>query len=100
MGTPSWEKGDRIPKAGTGSVSRAQTREERRRNRMRRRQEDKEDGPFMASRCQHAQSKLMCIAKKIKVNVSVISYSLYLLYFLFQENKSFGVSTICIHPLM
>jgi hypothetical protein len=24
----------------------------------------------------------------------------YLLYLLFQENKSFGASTICIHPLM
>jgi hypothetical protein len=24
----------------------------------------------------------------------------YLLYLLFQENKSFGVRTICIHPLM
>jgi hypothetical protein len=29
---------------------------------MRRRQEVKEDDPFMASRCQHAQSKLVCIA--------------------------------------
>ena len=25
---------------------------------------------------------------------------MYLLYLLFQENKSFGVRTICIHPLM
>jgi hypothetical protein len=64
------------------------------------RQEDKEEDPFMASRCQYAQSKLMCIAKKIEVNVSVVLYSLYLLYLLFQENKSFGASTICIHPLM
>jgi hypothetical protein len=31
---------------------------------MRRRQEVKEDDPFMASRCQHAQSKLTCIAQK------------------------------------
>ncbi len=100
MGAPFWERGDRIPKAGTGSVSWAQTREERRRDRMRRQQEDKEDDPFMASRCQHAQSKLMCIAKKIEVNVLVILYSLYLLYLLLQENKSFGASTICIHPLM
>jgi hypothetical protein len=67
---------------------------------MRERQEDKEDDPFMASRCQHAQSKLMCTAKKIGVNVSVILYLLYLLYLLFQENKSFHVSAICIHPLM
>ncbi len=62
MGTPSWEKGGRIPKVGTRSVSWAQTKEEGRRDRMRRRQEVKEDDPFMASRCQHAQSKLVCIA--------------------------------------
>jgi hypothetical protein len=70
------------------------------RDRMRRRQEDKEDDPFMASGCQHAQSELMCTARKIKVNVSVMYILLYLLYLLFQENKSFGASTICIHPLM
>jgi hypothetical protein len=67
---------------------------------MRRRQEDKEDDPFMASGCQHAQSEFMCIAKKIEVNISVMMYLLYLLYLLFQENKLFGASTICIHPLM
>jgi hypothetical protein len=78
MGAPFWERGNRTPKTGTVSVSWAQTREERRRDRMRRRQEDKEDDPFMASRCQHAQSKLICIAKKIEVNVLVILYSLYL----------------------
>jgi hypothetical protein len=32
-------------------------REEGRLDRMRRREEVKENGPFMASRCQHAQSK-------------------------------------------
>jgi hypothetical protein len=31
---------------------------------MRRRQEVKEDDPFMASRCQHAQSKLVCITSE------------------------------------
>jgi hypothetical protein len=30
---------------------------------MRRQQEVKEDDPFMASRCQHAQSKLTCITQ-------------------------------------
>ena len=39
---------------------------------MRRRPEDEEDDPFMASGCQHAQSELMCTAKKIKVNVSMM----------------------------
>jgi hypothetical protein len=42
------------------------------RDRTRSRQEDEEDNPFMASGCQHAQSELMCIARKIKVNVSVM----------------------------
>ncbi len=31
---------------------------------MRRRREDKEDDPFTASECQHAQSKLMCTAEE------------------------------------
>ncbi len=100
MGAPSWREGDRVPQAGTRSVSWAQIREEERRDEMRKRQEVKEDYPFMASRCEHAQSKLMCIAKKKRVNMSVTLYSLYLLYLLFQENKSFGANTICIHPLM
>ncbi len=56
------ERGDQISKAGTRSVSWAQIREEERRDRMGRRQEVKEDDPFMVSRCQHAQSKLMCTA--------------------------------------
>jgi hypothetical protein len=42
----------------------------------------------------------VCIAEKEQVNVSVLLYSMYLLYLLFQENKSFGASTICIRPLM
>jgi hypothetical protein len=57
MGAPFWGRGGRIPEAGTRSVSLAQIREGTRRDRMRRRQEVKEDDPFMASRCQHAQSK-------------------------------------------
>jgi hypothetical protein len=57
-GAPSWGRGDRIPKAG-GNKERqlSPDREGTRRDRMRRRQEVKEDDPFMASRCQHAQSK-------------------------------------------
>ncbi len=31
---------------------------------MRRRQEDEKDDPFTASRCQHAQSELMCSARR------------------------------------
>jgi hypothetical protein len=33
---------------------------------MRRLQEDKEDYPFMASECQHAESELTCIASRRK----------------------------------
>ncbi len=52
----------------------------------------------MASEREHAQSEFMCIASRRKcVNIVV---TLYLLYLLFQENKSFGAITICIHPLM
>ncbi len=52
----------------------------------------------MASEREHAQSEFMCIASRRKcVNIVVTSY---LLYLLFQENKSFGAITICIHPLM
>ncbi len=63
IGAPSW-RGDRVPQAGTKSASWAQIREEERRDKMRRRQEVKEDYPFMASRCEHAQSKLTCIAQE------------------------------------
>ncbi len=72
---------------------------------MERRQEHEEDDPFTAQSYQHAQSKLMCIAGKMEsepiVNVYMCdNITVYLLYLLFQENKSFGVRTICIHPLM
>ncbi len=72
---------------------------------MRRRREDKEDDPLTALECQHAQSKLTCIAGRWGVNLFANVYRfdniiVYLLYLLFQENKSFGVKTICIHPLM
>jgi hypothetical protein len=63
---------------------------------MGRRQKDKEDDPFTAQSYQHAQSKLTCIAGKLVINLC----NTYSLYLLFQENKSFGVRTICIHPLM
>jgi hypothetical protein len=71
---------------------------------MERQQEGKEDDPFTAQSHQHAQSKLTCIAGKWRVNPLLMyicdNITMYLLYLLFQENKSFGVRTICIHPLM
>ncbi len=71
---------------------------------MRRQQEGKEDDPSTAQSYQHAQSKLTCIAGKWRVNPLLMyihnNMTMYLLYLLFQENKSFGVRTICIHPLM
>jgi hypothetical protein len=103
------EWGRHFGEGGTGSPRREQgasvetgqgEREDVIRDRMRRRQQDEEDDPFMASGCQHAQSEFMCIARKMKVNVLVMYIFVYLLYLLFQENKSFGASTICIHPLM
>ncbi len=50
-GFPRWEQG--------ASVELRQGKRED----MRRRQEAKDDDPLMVSRCQHAQSKLMCIAQ-------------------------------------
>ncbi len=52
------------------------------RDRTRRRQEDEEDDPFMASGCQHAQSELMCSAREIKVNVSVMYIFIVLIVFI------------------
>jgi hypothetical protein len=56
----------------------------------------------MASRCEHAQSKFTCIVQEevFKNKCTNVLVTLYLLYLLFQENKSFGAITICIHPLM
>jgi hypothetical protein len=52
----------------------------------------------MASEREHAQSELTCIAHKKKcVN---IPNNIVLIVLLFQENKSFGAITICIHLLM
>jgi hypothetical protein len=69
------EWGRHFEEGGTGSPRREQgasvepgqgKREDVIRGRMRRRQEDEEDDPFMALECQHAQSELMCTARKIK----------------------------------
>jgi hypothetical protein len=69
------EWGHHFVEGGTGSSRREQgasvesergKREDVICGKMRRRQEDKEDDPFMASGCQHAQSELMCTARKIK----------------------------------
>ncbi len=67
-------------------------------------QEDKEDDPFTAQSYHHAQSKLTCTAGRWRVNPLLMyicnNITMYLPFLLFQENKSFGVRTICIHPLM
>jgi hypothetical protein len=67
---------------------------------MRRREEmfgSKEDDPITASRNDHAQSKYQRAWPATSVNTH---YSIVFIVLLFQENKSFGDSTICIHPLM
>ncbi len=85
------EWGRHFGEGGTGSPRREQgasveseqvEREDVIRGRMRRRQEDKEDDPFMASGCQHAQSELLCTARKIKVNVSVMYIFIVLIVFI------------------
>jgi hypothetical protein len=52
----------------------------------------------MASECEHEQSELRCIANKKKA--CKYPSNIVLIALLFQENKSFGAITICIHPLM
>ncbi len=66
---------------------------------MRRRRQGEEDDPFTALRCQHAQSEC-CAQLGDKSECIGDVYIHVLTVLLFQENKSFGVSTICIHPLM
>jgi hypothetical protein len=56
------------------------------RDMMGRRQEDKEDDPFMASGCQHAQSELTCIAREIKVNVLAM-YIYLCTYYIYCSRK-------------
>ncbi len=62
-----WRGRDRVPQAGTKSVSWAQTREEERCDKMRIWQEVKEDYPLMASRREHAQSEFTRIAQEESV---------------------------------
>ncbi len=56
--------------------------------------EDKEDGSFMASRDSYAQSEchVHCIISRIMYIMYSHKKILCLTVFLFQENKSFGVS--------
>ncbi len=58
----------------------------------------KEDDPTTASRDDYAQSECHC-----SLFSNSVTYPLqepYLIVLLFQENKSFDASAICIHPLM
>ncbi len=85
------EWGRHFGEGGTGFPRREQgasvesgqgKREDEISGRMRRRPEDEEDDPFMASGCQHAQSELTCTARKIKVNVSVMYIFVVLIVFI------------------
>jgi hypothetical protein len=60
--------------------------------------ESKEDDPTTASRDDYAQSECHCAL--YSNSVTYPPQESYLIVLLFQENKSFGASTICIHPLM
>jgi hypothetical protein len=57
----------------------------------------KEDDPITASRNDHAQSKCQRAWPATSENTH---YSIVFTVLLFQESKSFGDSTICVHPLM
>ncbi len=60
--------------------------------------ENEEDGSITASRDDHAQSKCHCASGGNSVTYPL--QELCFIVLLCQENKSFGASTICIHPLM
>ncbi len=60
--------------------------------------ESKEDDPTTASRDGYAQSECHCALYSNSVIYPL--QGSYLIVLLFQESKSFGASTICIHPLM
>ncbi len=60
--------------------------------------ESKEDNPITDSRNDYAQSECHCALYSNSVIYPL--RELRLIVLLFQENKSFGASTICIHPLM
>ncbi len=95
-GTPLWGWGAQGPQWGTMSISWVWTGEERRRSKM---SENEEDSSFItASRNDHAQSKSHCASGDNSVTYPL--QELCFIVLLFQENKSFGASTICIHPLM
>ncbi len=60
--------------------------------------ESKEDDPTTASRNDYAQSECHCALYSNSVTYPL--QELCLIVLLFQDNKSFGASTICIHLLM
>ncbi len=101
MGAQSWGKGAWISKAGTRSVSWTQIRGVEGRDRMRRRQEVKEDDSSTASGCQHAQSKWCALLRRNKWTRQRCVYILYSYgIYCFRKINHCGASTICIHPLM
>ncbi len=57
----------------------------------------KEDDPITTPRNDHAQSKCQRAWPGASVNTHC---SIVFIVLLFQENKSFGDSSSCIHPLM
>jgi hypothetical protein len=59
----------------------------------------KEDDPVTTSGSDYAQSKCQRAYLTRNVMYNTLS-SIVFIASLFQENKSFGASTLCIHPLM
>jgi hypothetical protein len=94
VGTPHWGEGGQGPQWGPVSFSLVRTGEVWRRSKM---AGSKEDDPITASSNNHAQSKCQCASFSNSVNTC---HSIVFIVLLFQENKSFGASTICNHPLM
>ncbi len=67
------------------------------------RREDVENGWKQGGRPHHGFKRRLCTECHCALYNNSVTHplqELYLIVLLFQENKSFGASTVCIHPLM
>jgi hypothetical protein len=100
IGAPFWRERDRVPQAGTKSVSWAHKGKRKDVIRWGDDRKSRSQGrlPLHGFKTRACTEWVHMHSPRRKcVNILV---TLYLLYLLFQENKSFGAITICIHPLM
>jgi hypothetical protein len=98
----SWGKGSPLGIRGTQPAGRGKrlavdSRQRRRRDIATWPQMQETDSPQLQETFMHRVSAIVHCIAVIQYNHNRNRVSLY---YLFQENKSFGIYTICIHPLM